>query len=223
MKHFKKYEEYNDFLNEAAVKFSKSAIKAKFEEKIEALKKSKEEYPGDTWQDDNITKLEAAIKSGKFDWKDHPYISGAEVDGQFDIFQGSNAMTCAKELVKIVNKYKKDEVKATSVGAAPNSTKFRAAVGGMVELMVNEAVYTGLSGKTLLLGIKVGGGINKSTRDKIFQEAYEALMPLEQFNSSVGGISIHTSDGTNWGAIGLASSKFGFNSGMEKRLKDLAS
>ena len=222
MKHFKKYEEYNDFLNEARVNFSKAGIKAKFEEKIESLKKSKEKYPGDEWRDKSIAKLEAAIKSGKFDWKDHPYISGPEVDGQFDIFQGSNAMACAKELVKIVNKYKGDEVKATSVGAAPDSTRFRAAVGGMVELMVNEAVYDGFKGKTLLLGIKVGGGVNKSTRDKIFQEAYEKLMPLEQFNSSGGGISIHTSDGTNWGAIGLASTKFGFNSGMEKRLKDLA-
>jgi len=218
MSNFKKYDE---FLNEA-LKFNKAAIKDKFQEKIETLKKSKERSPEDTWQDKSIAKIEAAIKSGKFDWKNHPYISGAEVEGQFDIFQGSNATACAKELVKIVNKYKKDEVKSTSVGAAPNSTRFRAAVGGMVELMVNEAVYDGFSGKTLLLGIKVGGGVDRSTRDKIFQEAYEALMPLEQFNSSNGGISIYTSDGTNWGAIGLASSKFGFNSGIEKRLKDLA-
>jgi len=222
MKYFKKYNEYGYFLNEAKVTFSKAGIKAKFQEKIETLKKSKERSPEDTWQDKSIAKIEAAIKSGKFDWKNHPYISGAEVDGQFDIFQGSNAIVCAKELVKIVDKYKKDEVKATSIGAAPNSTRFRAAVGGMIELMVNETVYDGFRGKTLLLGIKVGGGVDRSTRDKIFQEAYEKLMPLEQFNSSDGGISIHISDGTNWGAIGLASSKFGFNSGMEKRLKDLS-
>lgn len=222
MEHFKKYNEYGDFLNEAKVTFSKAGIKAKFQEKIEALKKSKERSPEDTWQDKSIAKIEAAIKSGKFDWKNHPYISGPKVEGQFDIFTNSNATMCAKELVKIIKKYKKYEVKPTSVGAAPNSTRFRAAVGGMIELMVNEPVYDGIGGKNLLLGIKVGGGISSSVRDKIFQEAYEKLMPLEQHGGEGGGISIHTSDGTNWGAIGLANSKLGFNSFIEKTLKDLS-
>lgn len=221
MKHFKKYEDYSTFLNEAKVNFSKAGFKAKWQEKLDSLNKYVEENPEADWLDDSISKIKDIIKSGKLSWKDHLYIGSVDVDGNYDIFKGSNATLGAKELVKIVNKYKKDEVKQTSVGAAPNSTRFKAAVGGMVDLMINEPVYDGFKGKTLLIGIKVGGGVDRSTKDKIFQEAYETLMPLDQFNSKNGGISIFITEGTNWSCIGLSSTQFGFNSNVENKLKSL--
>jgi len=217
MSHFKKF---NEFLNEAKINFSKAGFKAKWKEKLDSLNKYVEENPEADWLADDIVKVEKIIKDGKLSWKDHFGVSGPMVD-DYEIFNNPNAIACAKEMLKIVEKYKKDEVKTTSVSAAPDTSRFKATVSGMVELAVNQQVYDGFRGKTILIGIKVGGGVDRSTKDKIFQEAYDKLMPLEQFNSQNGGISLQIQEGTNWSCIGLASSKFGFGTGMENKLKSL--
>lgn len=218
MSNFKKYDE---FLNEA-LKFNKAAIKNKWQEKLDYTIANGEErgFSDEDWHKNLVKSIENAIKKRGLKWDDH-IPAGKQVD-RYAIFSGMNAYDVAKQLGKIVDKYSDNQVATTKTGAMAGYGNTSATVSGMVTGMVNEVTYGSFgTANTVLLGIKVGSGVNRDIRNKIFQEAYEVLFLLDEFNGTDGGVKIHTVDGSNWGCIGLASSQFGFNDAMANKLKSI--
>lgn len=218
MSNFKKYDE---FLNEA-LKFNKAAIKNKWQEKLDFVIANGEErgWSEEDWHKKLVKKIEDAIKKGGMKWDEH-VPTGDTVD-RYAIFNGVNATAAAKELAKIVDKYSDNQVATTQTGAMAGWGNTKATVSGMITGMVNEVTYGSFgSAETILLGIKVGSGVSRDIKNKIFQEAYEVLVILDEFNGTNGGVKIYTVDGTNWGCIGLASNQFGFNDAMANKLKSI--
>jgi hypothetical protein len=213
------YKKYDEFLNES-LKFNKAGIKDKWKQKLDELIASGEEYgtSDEDWHKNLVKTVEDAIKRGGMKWDEH-VPTGAKVD-KYAIFNGMNAYDVAKQLGKIIDKYSDNQVATTQTGAMAGYGNTKATVSGMITGMVNEISYGSFgSHNTVLLGIKVGSGVKGDIKNKIFQEAYDVLFLLDEFNSTDGGIKIYTVDGTNWGCIGLASSQFGFNDAMANKLK----
>jgi len=218
MSNFKKYDE---FLNEA-LKFNKGAFKNKWQEKLDYVIANGEEkgFSDEDWHKNLVKKIEDVIKKGSLSWEDH-IPAGPKVD-RYAIFNGANATSVARELAKIIDKYSDNQVATTQTGAMAGYGNTKATVSGMITGMVNKATYGSFgTANTVLLGIKVGSGVKRDVKNKIFQEAYEVLIMLDEFNGTDGGVKIHTVDGTNWGCIGLASSQFGFNDAMANKLKSI--
>lgn len=218
MANFKKYEE---FLNES-LKFNKASIKSKWQEKLDFVIANGEEkgWTNEDWHKELVKKIEGAIKSGGMRWDEH--VPTGDVVDKHAIFMGMNAYEVAKQLAKIIDKYKNNEVETTQTGAHAGWGNTKAAISGMITGMVNETVYGDYgSSQNILLGVKVGSGVNSSIRNKIFQEAYDALFLLDEFNSTNGGVKIYTVDGSNWKCIGLASSKLKFNDAFANKMKSI--
>lgn len=218
MSNFKKYDE---FLNEG-LKFNKAAIKDKWQEKLDFVIANGEEkgWTNEDWHKKLVKKIENAIKNGGMKLEDH--VPTGNVVNQYAIFSGTNAYDVAKQLAKIVNKYSDNQVATTQTVAMAGYGNTKATVSGMITGMVNEVSYGSFGmAETVLLGIKVGAGVKRDVQNKIFQEAYEVLFLLDEFNGSNGGVKIYTTSGTNWGCIGLASSQFGFNDAMANKLKSI--
>jgi hypothetical protein len=55
----------------------------------------------------------------------------------------------------------------------------------------------------------------------MFQEIYELMFVLDEYNSSDGGIMFDHSSGTNYSTIGLANSSYSFNNGTANSLIDI--
>jgi len=55
----------------------------------------------------------------------------------------------------------------------------------------------------------------------MFQEIYELMFVLDQYNSSDGGVMFNLDTGTNYDTIGLKNSSFSFNRGMADQLKNI--
>lgn len=218
MSNFKKYDE---FLNEG-LKFNKSAIKNKWQEKLDFVIANGEEkgWTDEDWHKKLVKKIEDAIKKGGMRWDEH--VPTGDVVDRHAIFMGMNAVDVAKQLAKIVDKYKDNEVETTQTGAMAGWGNTKAIVSGMITGMANEITYGSFgSAETILLGIKVGSGVSSGVRDKIFQEAYDVLFLLDEFNGTNGGVKIYTVSGSSWGCIGLASSKLQFNDAMANKLKSI--
>ena len=213
MKHVKLFE---SFINES-VSFDKKGIKAKLEDKVRIAKIAVEKWGG--LYDDVLARAEAAAKSGKLpNYKEHIYVQGDEVQDSYDVFQGRNAVQLAEKISKVIKKYKKYEVEQSSTGAAAGwSGTARATVSGDIKGHANFN-----SGSTsFLIAVTCGGGIDRSIKDKMFQEIYELIFVLDQYNSSDGGVQFNISEGTNYNTIGLQCSKYSFNSGMASKLENI--
>lgn len=213
MKHVKLFE---SFINES-VSFDKKGIKAKLEDKVRIAKIAVEKWGGS--YEDVLARAEAAAKSGKLpNYKEHIYVQGDEVQDSYDVFQGRNAVQLAEKISKVIKKYKKYEVEQSSVAAAAGwSGTARATVSGDIKGHANFN-----SGSTsFLIAVTCGGGIDRSIKDKMFQEIYELVFVLDQYNSSDGGVKFNISEGTNYNTIGLQCSKYSFNSGMASKLENI--
>ena len=213
MKHIQLFEQ---FVNEA-VSFDKKGIKAKLEDKVRIAKIAVEKWGGS--YENALAKAEAAAKSGKLPkYTEHLNVQGDEKQDNYDIFQGRNAAQLAEKISKVIKKYKKYEVEQSSVGAAAGwSGTARSTVSGDIKGHANFSN----GNASFLIAVTCGGGIDRSVRDKMFQEIYELMFVLDQYNSSDGGVQFNTSEGTNYNTIGLQNSSYSFNSGMASKLENI--
>jgi len=201
MKNVKLFEE---FVNES-ISFDKKGIKAKLEDKVRIAKIAVEKWGGN--YEKVLAKAEAALKSGKLpSYKDDLAVQGDDKQDSYDIFQGGNAVQLAKKISKVIKKYKKYEVEQSSTGAAAGwSGTARATVGGAIEGRSN---FNPGGKRDFLIAVTCGGGIDRSVKDKMFQEIYELMFVLDQYNSSDGGVMFDYSSGTNYDTIGLTNTAY---------------
>ena len=213
MKHIKLFEQ---FLNEA-VSFDKKGIKTKLEDKVRIAKIAVEKWGGS--YENVLARAEAAAKSGKLpNYKEHLNVQGDSEPDSFDIFQGRNAVQLAEKISKVIKKYKKYEVEQSSVGAAAGwSGTARSTVSGDIKGRANFSNGS----NSYLIAVTCGGGIDRSIKDKMFQEIYELMFVLDQYNTEDGGVHFGTDSGTNYDTIGLQNSSYSFNSGMASNLENI--
>ena len=213
MKHVKLFE---SFINEA-VSFDKKGIKAKLEDKVRIAKIAVEKWGGS--YEKVLAKAEAAAKSGKLpNYEEHLNVQGDSEPDSFDIFQGRNAVQLAEKISKVIKKYKKYEVEKSSVGAAAGwSGNVRATVSGDIK---GHANFRNGS-NSYLIAVTCGGGIDRSIKDKMFQEIYELMFVLDQYNTNDGGVQFNVDSGTNYYTIGLKNYSYSFNNATASKLKDI--
>ena len=207
---------FNDFLNESIYNDS---LMEKLYEKLEIAEMAIEKW-GNGYEKQKERIQNIIDGKEKLDFKNPLLIQGDTAKENYDIFNSSNALMIASELNKIVKKYKKYEVSDSSIPSGPDSTKFKATVGGDIRIVCNYTYSGGYyaGNRNILIGIQVGSGIDKDIYDKIMQESYEVLFLMDQYNSSDGGVMTHYSHGTNWGMIGLACSKYSFSDNMKAKI-----
>lgn len=204
---------FESFLNEA-VSFDKKGIKAKLEDKARIAKIAVDKW-GKNYEK-VLKSVEAAVKSGKLpSYKNPLMVQGDEARDEYDIFLGRNAVKLAENISKVIKKYKKHEVEQSSVGAAAGYGTARSTVGGEIEGRAN---FNNGSRRSYLIAVTCGGGIDSKIKDKMFQEIYELMFVLDQYNSSDGGIMFNHDTGTNYDTIGLVSGN-GYGLGNADQLK----
>ena len=112
----------------------------------------------------------------------------------------------------IVEDYAGRQVDASSTPAAPDSSKFTAAVGGMIEYAENVSFSGGKYGspKTYRMFIKVGGGIDQGVKDEIQEEFTELVSVMTGqpasntlFTTDGYRFIFGSEDGTNYGGYGV--------------------
>lgn len=206
---------FEAFINES-ISFDKKGIKAKLEDKVRIAKIAVEKW-GDSYEG-ILAKTEAALKSGKLpSYKEHLMVQGDEKQDSYDIFQGRNAFQLAEKISKVIKKYKKNEVEQSSTGAAAGwSGTMRSTVGGTIEGRAN---FNPGGRRTYLIAVTCGSGIDSKIKDKMFQEIYELMFVLDQYNSSDGGVSFGVESGTNYSTIGLTNSSYQFSN--DSQLRDI--
>tara|TARA_B110000240_G_scaffold52826_1_gene60356 strand:- start:1393 stop:2046 length:654 start_codon:yes stop_codon:yes gene_type:complete len=205
------HESFEDFINEQ-VSFDKKGIKAKLEDKVRIAKIAVEKWGGN--YEKVLAKAEAALKSGKLpSYKDDLAVQGDDKQDNYDIFQGRNAVQLAEKISKVIKKYKKYEVEQSSTGAAAGwSGTARATVGGAIEGRSN---FNPGGKRDFLIAVTCGGGIDRSVKDKMFQEIYELMFVLDQYNSSDGGVMFDYSSGTNYDTIGLTNTAYSMSNSRQ--------
>ena len=209
MKNVKLFEE---FVNES-ISFDKKGIKAKLEDKVRIAKIAVEKWGGN--YEKVLAKAEAALKSGKLpSYKDDLAVQGDDKQDSYDIFQGGNAVQLAKKISKVIKKYKKYEVEQSSTGAAAGwSGTARSTVGGAIEGRSN--FNPGGRYESFLIAVTCGSGIDRKIKEKMFQEIYELMFVLDQYNSSDGGVMFDYSSGTNYDTIGLTNTAYSMSNSRQ--------
>jgi hypothetical protein len=213
MKKVKLFEQFvnESFLNES-ISFDKKGIKAKLEDKVKIAKIAAEKW-GSSYER-ILKQVEGAAKSGKLpSYKEPLMVQGDVTQDNYDIFQGRNSVQLAEKISKVIKKYKKYEVAQSSVGAAGGwSGTMRSTVGGEIEGRAN---FNPGGRRNFLIAVTCGSGIDSKIKDKMFQEIYELMFVLDQYNSSDGGIMFDYSSGTNYDTIGLTCSQYQFSNSSQ--------
>lgn len=211
----KKVKLFEQYINESVV-FGKKGIKAKLEDKLAIAKLAVEKW-GDVYQK-QLDRVEAALKSGKLDHNNIFRVQGGEPETSYDIFIGNNAYKLAEQLAKVVKKYKKYEVEQSSRPAMAGwSGTMRSTIGGKIE---GHANFNNGS-NSYLIAITVGGGIDRSIKEKIFKEVYELLFIFDEYNGSDGGVSIDLDSGTNYDTLGLKNSTYSFSKSVADSIEQI--
>ncbi len=126
-----------------------------------------------------------------------------------------------------IERYKSIEVPQSQSPAGPDSSKFHATVGGMVEYCANITVPVGMFRRTFRHFLKLGSGIRVDNRRKVFDAVKKVLdklspgLPLEngRLHCPDGDVIFGEVHGTNWGGVGcyvLKRSDWGENEYQEK-------
>tara|TARA_B110000967_G_scaffold114126_1_gene116759 strand:+ start:582 stop:1232 length:651 start_codon:yes stop_codon:yes gene_type:complete len=212
MKHIHLFEA---FINEA-VSFDKKGIKAKLEDKVRIAKIAVEKW-GKSYEK-VLSKVEASLKSGKLpSYKEPLMVQGDDKQEDYDIFIGRNSVKLAENISKVIKKYKKYEVDQSSTGAAGGwSGTMSSTVGGEIQGRAN---FNPGGRRDFLVAVTCGSGIDSKIKDKMFQEIYELMFVLDQYNSSDGGVMFEHSTGTNYDTIGLVNSSYQL--GNSEQLMDI--
>lgn len=212
---------FDNFVNES-VDFSPKGIINKLKDKL-VIAKQAVEIKGWTHKvyTDQIDRLEHKIgtKDVKLDWKNPIMVQGSDPSDNYDIFQSSNAIELAKRISKVIKKYKKYEVEATSIKAAAGwSGTARSTVSGFIK---GECNFRPNGEDNFLIAVKIGGGISSSISDKIKSELYPLFFVLDEYCSNDGGVSFYETSGTNYDTIGLKCRKFQFNTAHARELENI--
>jgi len=120
---------------------------------------------------------------------------------------------------EIVNKYKSHITDSDSVPSAPDTSKFRATRGGMLETAHNVNVHGGQYGadKFFPIAVKVGGRIDRDVHEDIKDEVedqWEGILEGARdhephvvdgkvIKTKEGNLSFSSTGGTNWSAYGI--------------------
>lgn len=213
----KKVKLYEQFLNEG-VQFGKKGIAAKIEASLEYAKH--QAAAGEVWYDKIVAKLEKMNPSNiRYDkhMGDFARQYSPKRD-DYDLFNPNYAKSLAKEIAKVIKKYKPEEVAKSSTSAAAGwSGTMRSTVSGDIRPRVNFN-----NGSTsYIIGVTIGSGIDERTQDKIMQELYLLFFVFEEWNSNDGGIAFDYDHGSNYSTIGLSNRRLGFSKGFASSLQDI--
>lgn len=211
----KKVRLFESFVNEGKVAFGKKGIKAKLQQKLETAQIAIDKW-GDSYQS-VYDRLEKSLKSGKIDYKNIFYVQGGMPLDSYDLFTKRNAVDLATQISKVINKYKKYEVQKSSAPAMDGYGNTSATIGGEIRAHVNFSNGQ----KMYSIAVTVGGGVDKSIKDKIFQEVYELMFVLDQYNGRDGGVSISHDSGTNYDTLGIGHKNFDFNGSVANELDQI--
>ena len=205
MKKVQLFEQYISGSINESVSFDKKGIKAKLEDKVRIAKIAVEKWGGS--YEKVLATAEASLKSGKLpSYKEPLMVQGDDKQDNYDIFQGRNAVQLAEKISKVIKKYKKYEVEQSSTGAAAGwSGTARSTVGGAIEGRSN---FNPGGRRDYLIAVTCGSGIDRKIKEKMFQEIYELMFVLDQYNSSDGGVMFDYSSGTNYDTIGLTNTAY---------------
>lgn len=217
MKNLQTYEEFlNESLITESVKFTKAALVDKLKQKLEIANKAVEKWGAH--YEEMRDRIEAAIKAGKIDMDSKVWmVQGGERSSNYEIFSGNNAMLLAKEVAKVIKKYKKNEVKGSSVPAMAGYGNVSATVGGSIEGRANFN-----NGKNnYLIAVTIGSGVDRNTRKEIMNELFPLFYMLDEYNTSDGGVMVAKDEGTNYHTIGLQCSNLQFSQGYATMLRDI--
>lgn len=200
MKYTKLFEE---FVNEAKFSFGKKGIMQRAQEILDMAKDS---------GDKNLGFIEKIANSGNLpDYNQHVNINVEKPD-QYKILQGSNALLLAKEIKKVIKKYKKHEVVEERMQGRVVSRD-----GEVLKTFAPGGTITGLANRhannlpgfeagtgSYIIAVKCGGKINNSIKEKMFNEIYELLFVFNESNDIDGGVDIDTISGDDFSIIGLS-------------------
>jgi len=202
---------FEEFLNEN-ISFDKKGIQAKLEDKLRIAKIAIKKW-GKMYKP-HKKDVKKAIESGKLpSYKKPLMVQGDEKQDSYDIFEGRNAVKLAEKISKVIKKYKKYEVDQSSTGAAAGwSGTMRSTIGGTIEGRSN---FNPGGGRSFLIAVTCGSGIDSKIKDKMFQEIYELMFVLDQYNSSDGGVMFDYSEGTNYDTIGLTNSSYSLSNSRQ--------
>lgn len=114
-----------------------------------------------------------------------------------------------KTYKKLVEKHKALEVPQSQSPAGPDSSKFHATVGGMVEYAPNTTATIGMFRRQYRHFLKLGSGIRVDRRRAIIDEAHKVMnklapgIPIDTvLHCPDGDVSFGQVLGSNWGGVG---------------------
>lgn len=211
------YESFDEFINEG-IDFGKKGIAAKIDASLEYAKYQAE--AGERWYDTIVAKLEK-MKPGNIHYEKHDGHFARMYSpkrGDYDLFNPNYARSLAKEIAKVIKKYKPEEVEQSSTPASAGwSGTMRSTVSGDIRPRVN----FNNGSDSYIIAVTIGSGIDDRTKDKIMQELYLLFFVFEEYNSNDGGIMFDFGYGTNYTTIGLANRKLGFSKAFASSLQDM--
>ncbi len=216
----KKIKTFEEFLNESIVRpvrFDKESLIAKLEQKLEIAQMAIDKWKSPTYVAMK-ERIEAAIKAGKIDMKSGVWmVQGGDRPENYEIFLYRNATLLAKQIAKVMKKYKKYEVEDSSMPAMAGYGNVSASVSGSLGTRVNFN-----NGKnSYLIAVVIGSGISSSTREKIMNELFPLFYMLDEYNTSDGGVMVGKDEGTNYHTIGLECSTLKFSQGYATQLQEI--
>jgi len=185
MKYTKLFEE---FVNEAKFSFGKKGIMQRAQEILDMAKDSKD-----------LGFIEKIANSGNLpDYNQHVNINVEKPD-QYKILQGSNALLLAKEIKKVIKKYKKhevvDEMRGRLVskdGKVLHEFKTDGKILGVANRhAMNLPFFSADTNEpSFIIGVNCGDRINNSIKEKMFNEVYQLLFVFNESNNIDRGVSI---------------------------------
>ena len=216
----KNLQTFEEFLSESIgrpVKFDKAALIAKLEQKLEIAQMAIDKWKNPVYVEMK-ERIEAAIKAGKIDMDSRIWmIQGGDRPENYEIFTGNNAMLLAKQVAKVIKKYKKNEVADNSIPAMAGYGNVSASVSGSINGRVNFN-----NGKnSYLIAVTIGSGIDRNNRKKMMNELFPLFYMLDEYNTSDGGVMVGKDDGTNYHTIGLQCSNLKFSQGYATNLQEI--
>lgn len=216
----KKIKTFEEFLNESIVRpvrFDKAALIAKLEQKLEVAQMAIDKWKSPTYVAQK-ERIEAAIKAGKIDMKSGVWmVQGGDRPENYEIFLYRNATLLAKQVAKVIKKYKKYEVEDSSMPAMAGYGNVSASISGSIGTRVNFN-----NGKNnYLIAVIIGSGINSSIREKLMNELFPLFYMLDEYNTYDGGVMVGKDEGTNYHTIGLECSTVKFAQGYATELQEI--
>ena len=220
----KRFKHFNNILITESVKFGKAAYVRKLKQKLLIAKMAIDKWSESDFYQKTYDKILDVIEGRTtFTYDNAPLISGDVPKTNYEIFIHDNTIKLAEHINTIIKKYKKYEVKASSVPAGPNSATFRAIKDGNIMGRSNMVLHGGYYdiARRYIICVTIGGGIDLNIEKKLCQELFEAFYIFDEYNGIDGGISYNYKSGTAYSTIGLTCSKYSFKPEFAKELENI--